>query len=238
MQNDLTIYQSFAPHWWDGSQRWSRVLRNIVPARMKYFSTIIDEWHGKLVLDLGCGGGFMSECLARQGARVIAVDPSASVIQVANEHARKQGLTIDYRAGWAENIPIDDNSVDCVICVDVLEHVDDLEQVLDQIQRVLRVGGLLLFDTINRTPLAVLAVVHLGETVLRFLPRGIHDPAKFIKPFELQSKLSRRGFKVGPFIGLGPRGIDKRLDFTFGTFPSLQIMYMGHAFLQTRDIRT
>jgi 2-polyprenyl-6-hydroxyphenyl methylase/3-demethylubiquinone-9 3-methyltransferase len=72
-------------------------------------------------------------------------------------------------------------------------------------------------------------MVHFAETILRLLPRGTHDPDKFIKPAELHSKLDQLGFDVGPFIGLGPRGINRRLDFTFGRLPSVQIMYMGHA---------
>lgn len=229
MRNDLTIYRTYAPKWWDGSQRFLRLLHNIVPARMKYFGTIIDDWNGKTVLDLGCGGGFMSEALAKQGATVIGVDPSQPAIQIAQEHAEKEGLKIDYRMGSGERVPVDDDGVDCVVCVDVLEHVQDLEEVLDEIRRVLRPGGVFLFDTINRTLLASLVLVHFGETILGLLPRGTHDPSKFIRPSELQSKLEKRGFVVSPPVGLGPCGINRRLDFTFGRLPSVQIMYMGHA---------
>lgn len=228
-RNDLAIYDTYAPNWWDGSQRFLRLLHNIVPARMKYFSTVVGGWNKKRVLDLGCGGGFMSEALAKQGAQVIGVDPSKPAIDAAKEHARSGGLAIDYRVGSAESIPIHDHYLDCVICVDVLEHVDDLDLSLNEIRRVLRVGGLFLFDTINRTPLASLVLIHFGETILRLLPSGTHDPDKFIKPVEIRSKLHQRGFEVGPFVGLGPRGINQRFDFTFGRLPSVQIMYMGHA---------
>ncbi len=104
-----------------------------------------------------------------------------------------------------------------------------LDRVLDEVRRVLRPDGMFLFDTINRTPLAALVIVHLGETVFRLLPRGTHDPAKFIRPAELKEELSKRGFALGQLVGLGPRGINRRLDFTFGRLPSVQIMYMGHA---------
>jgi len=229
MANDLSIYRTYAANWWDGSQRFLRLLHNIVPARMKHFATVVGRWTGKRVLDLGCGGGFMSEALAREGADVIGVDPSAPAIEAAKVHAREEGLAIDYKVGTGERIPLEDASVDCVVCVDVLEHVEDLEAVLDEIGRVLRPGGLFLFDTINRTPLASLVLVHLGETVLGLLPRGTHDPARFIKPAELGALLAKRGFDVGPIVGLAPSGINRRLDFTFGRFPSTQIMYMGHA---------
>jgi 2-polyprenyl-6-hydroxyphenyl methylase / 3-demethylubiquinone-9 3-methyltransferase len=229
MRNDLSIYRTYAPNWWDGSQRFLRLLHNLVPARLAHFDGIIGDWRGKTVLDLGCGGGFMAEALARRGAKVVGVDPSEAAIRAAQAHAESEGLTIDYKAGTGESIPLGDRSVDCVVCVDVLEHVADLDRVLDEIARVLKPDGQLLFDTINRTPLAALVIVHLGEPVLRLLPRGTHDPAKFIRPAELRAKLTARGFAVGTLVGLGPRGINRRFDFTFGRLPGLQIMYMGHA---------
>ena len=229
MRNDLSIYRTYAPNWWDGSQRFLRLLHNLVPARLKHFDTIVDTWRDKTVLDLGCGGGFMSEALARKGAKVIGVDPSEAAIAAAQDHAEMQGLAIDYKVGSGENIPLPDHSMDCVVCVDVLEHVAQLDRVLDEVRRVLKPGGTFLFDTINRTPLAALVIVHLGEAVFRLLPRGTHDPAKFIRPLELREELSKRGFALGELVGLGPRGINRRLDFTFGRLPSVQIMYMGHA---------
>lgn len=229
MRNDLTIYRDHAATWWDGSQRFLRLLHNLVPARLSVFDEVVGSWHGKTVLDLGCGGGFMSEPLARRGATVIGVDPTEAAIDAARAHAGEEGLAIDYRVGSGEAIPLADHSVDCVVCVDVLEHVADIDLVLDEIARVLRPGGLFLFDTINRTMLATFLIVHLGECVLRLLPRGTHDPAKFITPSELREKLSARGFRVGTPVGLGPCGLNRRLDFTFGRLPSLQVMYLGHA---------
>jgi 2-polyprenyl-6-hydroxyphenyl methylase / 3-demethylubiquinone-9 3-methyltransferase len=229
MRNDLSIYRTYAPNWWDGSQRFLRLLHNLVPARLKHFDRIVGSWRDKTVLDLGCGGGFMSEALARKGANVIGADPSEAAIAAAQDHARQQGLAIDYKVGSGENIPLPDHSVDCVVCVDVLEHVAQLDRVFDEVRRVLRPGGIFLFDTINRTGLAALVIVHLGETVFRLLPRGTHDPTKFIRPTELKEELSKRGFALGQLVGLGPRGINRRLDFTFGRLPSVQIMYMGHA---------
>ena len=229
MRNDLSIYRTYAPNWWDGSQRFLRLLHNLVPARLSHFDEVIGTWHGTTVLDLGCGGGFMSEALAKRGATVIGIDPVAAAVEAARAHAADAGLAIDYRIGGGEAIPLADRSVDCVVCVDVLEHVADLDRVLDEIARVLKPGGLFLFDTINRTRLAALVIVHLGESVLGLLPRGTHDPAKFIKPSELSAKLVARGLSVGQIVGLGPCGLNRRFDLTFGRLPSVQIMYAGHA---------
>ena len=229
MLNDLSIYGTYASHWWDGSQRFLRLLSNLVPARLSYFDEVVSTWQGQTVLDLGCGGGFMSEALAKRGATVIGIDPSEAAVAAAQTHARTEGLEIDYRVSSGEALPLANGSIDCVVCVDVLEHVADVDRVIDEIARVLKPGGLFLFDTINRTMLASFVIVFVGERVLRLLPRGTHDPAKFITPAELSAKLVARGLSVGPFVGLGPCGLDRRLDFTFGRFSSLKIMYAGQA---------
>jgi ubiquinone biosynthesis O-methyltransferase len=228
-RNDLSIYDTHAESWWTGETRWLRLLQNMVPARLAYFTPIVGDWRGKTVLDLGCGGGFMSEALAQHGANVIGVDPSQPAITIARKHAQATGLAIDYHVGAGESLPIAENSVDIVLCVDVLEHVRDLDVVLDEVRRVLKPGGLFLFDTINRTWLARLVVVIFGETVLRLLPQGTHDSALFITPAELTAKLQQRQFTVAPLAGFGPNGLNRRFDLTFGALPTTMITYIGHA---------
>ena len=197
-----SLYDRDAEHWWDGSQRWLRALQNLVPARLAFFDRLT-SWNGRTVLDLGCGGGFMSEALAARGAKVIGVDVSRGAIGVAKRHAASGGLAIRYLVASGEGLPLPDASVDCVVCVDVLEHVRSLDQVLDEVRRVLRPGGVFLFDTINRTRLARFVIVFCGERIFRLLPRGTHDPAGFIKPTELDAKLAARGFTDRVFKGLG-----------------------------------
>jgi ubiquinone biosynthesis O-methyltransferase len=227
-QHRASLYDRDAGHWWDGSQRWLRALQNLVPARLAFFDRLT-SWDGRTVLDLGCGGGFMSEALARRGAKVIGVDVSRGAIAIAKRHAADGGLAIRYLVASGEDLPLPEDSVDCVVCVDVLEHVRNLGQVLDEIRRVLRPGGVFLFDTINRTWLARFVIVFCGERILRLLPCGTHDPAGFIAPAELDASLAARGFTDRAFEGLGPRGINRRFDITFGALPGMQIMYMGCA---------
>jgi 2-polyprenyl-6-hydroxyphenyl methylase / 3-demethylubiquinone-9 3-methyltransferase len=229
MRNDQTMYRSYAAEWWSGKHRWLRTMHNLVPARLEYFDRVVGDWRGLSVLDLGCGGGFMTEPLAARGAKVTGVDPSEPAITAARQHAKDVGLDIDYRAGTAEAIPLPDNSVDCVVIVDVLEHVADVAAVVTEIRRVLKPGGLLLFDTLNRTRLAAFAFVFLGEDLLRIGPRGTHDPAKFIKPADLQAILTKAGFETAPVVGLGPNGLNRRFDVTFGRLRTTAFMYMGHA---------
>jgi 2-polyprenyl-6-hydroxyphenyl methylase/3-demethylubiquinone-9 3-methyltransferase len=228
MRNDLTIYDRVADRWWSDEVRWVRTLKNLVPGRLAWFDRHID-WQGKDVLDLGCAGGFMAEAMAARGATVTGIDPAARAIEAARAHARAGGLPIAYDVGVGEALPYGSASFDAVVCVDVLEHVADLHRVLSEVARVLRPGGLFLFDTTNRTPLARLATVTIAEDVLRLLPRGTHDPRMFIRPQELRAALEGAGLVPGPINGLGPRGLNRRFDLTFGPLPLTAILYMGLA---------
>ena len=228
MRNDLTIYDRVADHWWSDEVRWVRTLRNLVPGRLKWFDRHID-WRGKDVLDLGCAGGFMAEAVAVRGANVTGIDPAADAVEAARRHAEAGELGIVYDVGVGEALPYDATAFDAVVCVDVLEHVADLQKVLAEVARVLRPGGLFLFDTINRNTFARIATITLAEDVLRLLPRGTHDPAMFIKPRELRDAMQGAGLVPGPTTGLGPRGFDRRLDLTFGPLPLTAILYMGLA---------
>lgn len=227
-RNDLTIYDTVAAKWWSDEIRWVRTLKNMVPGRLAWFDRHID-WSGKAVLDLGCAGGFMAEALDAKGARVTGIDPARDAIEAARAHAAQGGRQITYDVGVGEALPYADGSFDAVVCVDVLEHVQDLDKVCAEVARVLRPGGLFLFDTINRNPLARLAVITVAEDVLRLLPKGTHDPAMFIRPGELRAALAGAGLKMGKLTGLGPRGITRRGDFTFGRVPGTAIIYMGTA---------
>jgi 2-polyprenyl-6-hydroxyphenyl methylase / 3-demethylubiquinone-9 3-methyltransferase len=228
MRNDLTIYDRVADSWWSDDIRWVRTLKNLVPGRLAWFDRQID-WQGKTVLDLGCAGGFMAEALAARGAQVTGIDPAEGAIAAARAHARAQGLRIGYDVGVGEALPYETASFDAVVCVDVLEHVADLTRVLAEMSRSLRPGGMFLFDTINRNLLARLATITVAEDLLRLLPRGTHDPAMFIKPPELRAAMQGAGLVPGAVTGLGPHGINRRLDLTFGPLPLTAILYMGIA---------
>lgn len=227
-RNNLGIYDDVAAQWWSDDIRWVRTLRNMVPGRLSWFNTQID-WAGKDVLDLGCAGGFMAEALDDLGARVTGIDPAKDAITAAIAHAEQGGRAIRYDVGVGEALPYADEAFDAVVCVDVLEHVADLGQVVREVARVLRPGGMFLFDTINRNPIARFATITMAEDVLGLLPKGTHDPDMFIKPAELQQHLRTGGFETGPMTGLGPRGINRKLDFTFGRLPGTAIIYMGTA---------
>lgn len=225
-RNNLKLYDDVAARWWSDDIRWVRTLKNMVPGRLGYFDTLY-TWQNKTVLDLGCAGGFMAEALDDRGASVTGIDPAAIAIEAARAHA--QDRSIRYDVGVGEALPYPDATFDAVVCVDVLEHVADLHRVLLEVTRVLKPGGMFLFDTINRNLLARLATITIAEDVLRLLPKGTHDPDMFIKPSELLAGLEAVGLKAGKLTGLGPVGINRRGDLIFGKLPSTAIIYMGSA---------
>jgi 2-polyprenyl-6-hydroxyphenyl methylase/3-demethylubiquinone-9 3-methyltransferase len=228
LRNDLTVYDG-VERWWTRVPPWLRILRGLVPARLAHLDRAGVDWRGKTVVDVGCGGGYLAEALAGRGARVIGVDPSPGAIAAARAQAARSGSGADYRLGPGGALPVADAVADGAACVDVLEHVEDVDAVLAEIARVLRPGARLLFDTINRTWLADLVLVRLAEDVLRLGPRGLHDPARFLRPEDLRSRLERAGFRDVSISGLGPVGVDREGIVRFGRWPVRWVQYVGLA---------
>jgi 2-polyprenyl-6-hydroxyphenyl methylase/3-demethylubiquinone-9 3-methyltransferase len=209
---DNELYDRLAATWWD-EDAWLHLLRtSLNPARLDYLRDAVAA-HGldpsqSTALDVGCGGGLMAEDVARMGFRVTGVDPSAGSLEVAREHARQSGLEIEYVEGVGEALPFEDASFDLVYCCDVLEHVDDVPAVLAESRRVLRPGGLFVYDTINRTPVSKLVVIKAFQEwdSTRLVDPGLHDHAMFIKPRELEAMLQRAGFSPQGTEGMKPKG--------------------------------
>jgi 2-polyprenyl-6-hydroxyphenyl methylase / 3-demethylubiquinone-9 3-methyltransferase len=210
MPVDNELYNAPGDIWWDEHQPLNAIRTAINPARLDYFSTVLGKLgidpSGKTVVDIGCGGGLFAEEFARLGAHVIGVDPSLSSLDTARTHAAAMGLSIDYRAGTGERLPLDDASVDIACCVDVLEHVNDLDTVLAETARVLRPGGVYLFDTINRTALSKLVVIKVLQEwrLTAWMPRDLHAWDRFITPGELRAALSRHQLRGRGIVGIGP----------------------------------
>lgn len=200
----------------------------MVPARMAWFDQFID-WRYKDILDLGSAGGFMSEALHDVGASVTGIDPAHEAIRAAERHALQSGKLIRYDVGVGENLPYENESYDAVVCVDVLEHVASLSQVLSEVNRVLRPGGIFLFDTINRNFLSRFVTITMAENILGLLPKGTHDPSMFIKPHELREHLLSQGLSPGRMTGLGPAWINLSGKIQFTQLPTTTIIYMGMA---------
>ncbi len=151
------------------------------------------------LLDIGCGGGLISEPMARMGARVTAIDASEKNIQVASLHARESGLDIDYRCTTAEAM---EEQFDIVLALEIVEHVADVAAFCAAICKLVRPGGLVIMSTLNRTPESYALAIIGAEYILRWLPVGTHDWHKFLRPSELHAQLSRSGMENMAMAGM------------------------------------
>ena len=210
MPVDNEIYNRPGDIWWDENEPLNAIRTAINPARLAYFTRVFRELGvdpaGKHVVDIGCGGGLFAEEFARMGARVIGVDPSRSSLNTARSHAIATGLSIDYRAGTGEKLPLEDCSVDIACCLDVLEHVNDVDGVISETARVLRTGGVYVFDTINRTRMSRFVMIKLLQEwrLTAWLPTNLHAWEQFITPDELCAVMSRHRLEGQDIVGIGP----------------------------------
>src|SRR5579883_677633 len=190
-----------------------------------------DAWRRHKMLEVGCGGGLICEEMARRGATMVGIDPSLPALETAREHARQSGLAerITYEQGYAEALPYASGSFHTVVCLDVLEHVKNLGATIAEIARVLAPGGVFVFDTINRTFLAKLALIWYGEHFPSGgLVPGLHNYEQFIKPSELRQVLTESGLQVQEMTGFMPRGfVHGHFKMGPGWFKS--IAYVGYA---------
>jgi len=175
-------------------------------ARRKLFDELHLNPSGKQALEVGCGGGLMCEELAGLGFDVTGIDPSAPSLEAAIRHARASGCEIRYERAAGESLPYRDQSFDVVFCFDVLEHVRDLPQVIREIARVLKPGGVFCYDTINRTWLSYLVAIKIGQDWGRwaFMPPNLHVWEMFIKPREMKSLLRENGLEWKEHRGIKP----------------------------------
>jgi len=199
--SEIAKFDDQAARWWDLDGP-SRALHDLDPERLAFIQERAPI-AGKRVLDLGCGGGILSESLARAGAHVTAIDLSAEQIAVARLHALESGLDIDYRhidsASLARELP---GSFDVVACMEMLEHVPDPAVILADCARLLKPNGDLFLSTINRGLRSFAFAIVGAEEILKLLPRGTHRYAQFIKPHELARGLRGAGFEVLGLAGL------------------------------------
>jgi 2-polyprenyl-6-hydroxyphenyl methylase/3-demethylubiquinone-9 3-methyltransferase len=209
MPVDNELYDQLAATWWD-ERAWLHGLRALVnPGRLAYFRAALAERlgidpAGQRVLDVGCGGGFLAEELARLGCCVTGIDPSAASITAAQAHAARLGLAIEYCVGAGEALPFADTTFDIVCCCDVLEHVRDVNQVVAEIARVLRPGGIFFYDTPHRTLLSKLILIKVLQDWpwTRSVAPNLHDWQMFIEPRELHAIMARHGIVNQDTAGL------------------------------------
>ena len=214
---DLAQFERLGAQWWD-EKGVMAPLHHLNPTRIRFIRDAILSQFGKTVassgpgpglplagltlLDIGCGGGLLSEPLTRLGGRVTGIDPGPSNIAVARDHAEAVGLAIDYRATTAEALAAEKAKFDVVIASEVIEHVLDQPRFVATCSSLVAPGGLLIMSTLNRTAKAFLLAIVGAEYVLRWLPRGTHRWDRFVRPIELARWMSRAGLHPKTPVGM------------------------------------
>lgn len=205
-QSEVDRFSAMAAEWWDPTGKF-KPLHKFNPVRLTYLrDTIAAEFGrdprsprplaGLRVLDIGCGGGLLSEPVARMGASVVGADPSERNIGIASTHARETGVDVDYRAVTAEQLAEAGERFDVVLNMEVVEHVADVDFFLTTCAQMVRPGGLMFIATINRTMKAMALAILGAEYVLRWLPRGTHQYEKLVRPEEIEGPLATSGMQI------------------------------------------
>lgn len=200
-QEELDKFAAIANRWWDpdGPQK---PLHALNPARLDYVARRA-PLRGAAVLDVGCGGGLLSEAMAKAGADVTALDLAPELVKVARLHGLESGVKVDYRVQSVEDLAAErPGAFDAVTCMEMLEHVPDPASVLRACATLLRPGGRLFVSTLNRTPAAFALAIVGAEYVARLLPKGTHRYSEFIKPSELAAWLRAAGLELEDVSGL------------------------------------
>jgi 2-polyprenyl-6-hydroxyphenyl methylase/3-demethylubiquinone-9 3-methyltransferase len=209
---EVARFSAMAEEWWDPAGKF-RPLHQLNPARLQFIRDRLAGHFGReplgpnplsglRLLDIGCGGGLVSEPLARLGAAVVGVDASEKNVNIARAHAEQGGLEIDYRDGAAEDLAAAGERFDAVLALEVIEHVADIGSFVGACAQLTRPGGALVFSTLNRTPQSFLFGIVGAEYVLRWLPRGTHQWNRFVRPSELAAALRPHALTVTALEGL------------------------------------
>ncbi len=221
---ELDKFSVMAHKWWDKNSEF-KPLHDINPLRLQY----IDQHVGlqdKRVLDVGCGGGILSESMAQRGAIVTGIDLGEKALNVAKLHSLESGVFVDYQKVSAEALAeATPDSYDVVTCLEMLEHVPNPASIIRACATLVKPGGYVFFSTIHRSPKAYLHAVIGAEYLLRMLPRGTHDYAKFIKPSELATWMRQAGLTLRDQIGLQYNPLTKQ--YRLGS--DVSVNYMVYA---------
>lgn len=225
---ELQKFSSLAHRWWDKNSEF-KPLHEINPLRLGF----IDQragLQGKRVLDVGCGGGILSESMAQKGAEVTGIDLGDKALKVARLHSLESGVSVNYRLVSVEELADEaPESFDIVTCMEMLEHVPDPDAVVKACAKLVKPGGHVFFSTINRNPKSYLFAVIGAEYILNLLPRGTHEYEKFIKPSELSASIRRSGLTVSGLKGMSYNPITK----IYGLTDDVSVNYLVHAIKQS-----
>jgi 2-polyprenyl-6-hydroxyphenyl methylase / 3-demethylubiquinone-9 3-methyltransferase len=220
---ELAKFAALAQRWWDPNGP-EKPLHDLNPLRVQYLERRT-PFAGSAVLDVGCGGGILSEALAQRGARVLGIDLAPALLEVAELHAAESGLKVEYRSISAEALTLTrPASFDLVTCMEMLEHVPDPAAALGALARLVKPGGDVVVSTLNRTPRAFLIAILGAEYIARVLPRGTHEYLKFIRPSELARWGRAADLELTDLSGLSYNPLTR----AFRLSGDAQVNYLAH----------
>ncbi|MEP7182502.1 MAG: bifunctional 2-polyprenyl-6-hydroxyphenol methylase/3-demethylubiquinol 3-O-methyltransferase UbiG [Betaproteobacteria bacterium] len=200
---ELAKFAAYAHRWWDPDSELFGPLHRINPLRLDWIDGVAGGLAGKATVDVGCGGGVLSEAMAARGASVLGIDLGEKALGVAKLHRLESGAAVDYRLVAAETLARETPAAfDVVTCMELLEHVPDPGSVVAACAALTKPGGTVVFSTINRNPKAYLLAIVGAEYVLNLLPKGTHDYARFLKPSELATYARRAGLAPLAITGM------------------------------------
>ncbi len=210
---EIAKFEALASRWWDPESEF-RPLHQINPLRLNWIDARVNL-ADKKVLDVGCGGGLVSEGMAQRGARVTGIDMGEAPLTVAKLHSLESGIEIDYRQITAEAMAeTHAEAYDVVTCLEMLEHVPDPASVIRACAQMVKPGGQVFFSTLNRNPKSYLFAIVGAEQLLKLLPRGTHDYRKFIRPTELAGFCRQAGLSCGEMTGLTYNPLTRQYKLT------------------------
>jgi 2-polyprenyl-6-hydroxyphenyl methylase/3-demethylubiquinone-9 3-methyltransferase len=221
---EISKFEALAARWWDPHSEF-KPLHQINPLRLDYIDRR-SGLQGKQVLDVGCGGGILSESMAQRGARVTGIDMGEAPLAVARLHQHESGVEVTYTQSTAEAFAAEHpGQFDVVTCLEMLEHVPDPSSVVAACATLVKPGGQVFFSTINRNPKSFLFAIVGAEYVLRLLPRGTHEYNKFIKPSELDSWIRDAGLALREITGMTYNPITQRYSLGY----DVDVNYLVHS---------
>ena len=219
--DEIEKFEKLASRWWDPHSEF-KPLHDINPLRLDYIDRLA-PLAGRQVIDIGCGGGLLTEGMARRGASVIGIDMGKAPLTIARLHQHESGLDIDYRQTTAEQMAAKQGgSFDSVTCLEMLEHVPDPARVIAACAQLIKDDGYIFLSTINRTPKAYLIAVVGAEYLLRLLPTGTHDYSKFIRPSEMESWARACGLQLADLTGMSYNPLTQ--EYKLGTDVSVNYL--------------
>ncbi len=220
---EINKFEQLASRWWDPNSEF-KPLHDINPLRLDFIDERIGL-HGKSVIDVGCGGGLLSEAMAQRGATVTGIDMGEAPLAVARLHQQESGVEVNYERATAEqHAALNPQRYDVVTCLELLEHVPDPASTVRACRDLVRPGGAVFFSTINRNPKAWLLAIVGAEYVLNLLPKGTHDYTKLIQPAELESWCRTAGLNVKELTGMHYNPLTK----AYRLGPGLDVNYLAY----------